>query len=271
MTTDQLDQETFAREWSDWHQEREKARAAPHGSLAISALHWLSDEPSRFDDAPGEWLTADEGVEVALAEGETLVIDGAPVIGVHKFGVLEDGASVKAAFDDAVVEVANRGGRDMVRPRHPNHHLLENFKGTPTFAPDRRWAVPGQFVASDSPRTVTVGTVIDGLEQHYDAPGHVEFEFDGTTYRLTAFSESESEDLLILFNDATSGVSTYGPRQLEIGAPDEEGRVLLDFNRATNQPCAYTDFSTCPLAPPENRLAIAIEAGETIPYERHRD
>jgi uncharacterized protein (DUF1684 family) len=44
--------------------------------------------------------------------------------------------------------------------------------------------------------------------------------------------------------------------------------VVLDFNRAANLPCAYTDLATCPLPPPENRLPVAIEAGEKIPAER---
>lgn len=52
-------------------------------------------------------------------------------------------------------------------------------------------------------------------------------------------------------------------------APDAQGRVVLDFNRATNLPCAYTDLATCPLPPAENRLPAAVEAGEQIPVERH--
>jgi uncharacterized protein (DUF1684 family) len=43
--------------------------------------------------------------------------------------------------------------------------------------------------------------------------------------------------------------------------------VALDFNRATNLPCAYTNFATCPLPPPENRLSIAVEAGEQLPAQ----
>jgi hypothetical protein len=75
--------------------------------------------------------------------------------------------------------------------------------------------------------------------------------------------------LLVLFTDATSGITTYvANRALSVGAPDTSGQVTLDFNRATNLPCAYTDFATCPLPPPENRLPVAIEAGEKIPYER---
>jgi Protein of unknown function (DUF1684) len=56
--------------------------------------------------------------------------------------------------------------------------------------------------------------------------------------------------------------------RLQIDAPDVDGRVVLDFNRATNLPCAYTDLATCPLPPAENRLPIAVEAGEKTPYAR---
>jgi hypothetical protein len=69
--------------------------------------------------------------------------------------------------------------------------------------------------------------------------------------------------------DATSGFTTYAAsRVLELGPPGPDGRVVLDFNRAANPPCAYTDLATCPLPPPENRLPVAIEAGERTPDER---
>ena len=70
----------------------------------------------------------------------------------------------------------------------------------------------------------------------------------------------------MLFTDATSGVTTYAAnRSLTTAAPDADGGVLLDFNRATNLPCAYTDLATCPLPPAENRLPVAIQAGEQTP------
>jgi uncharacterized protein len=74
--------------------------------------------------------------------------------------------------------------------------------------------------------------------------------------------------LHILFTDATSGVTTYAAnRSLRVQAPDADSTVTLDFNRATNLPCAYTDFATCPLPPAGNRLPVAVEAGEQIPHE----
>ena len=95
----------------------------------------------------------------------------------------------------------------------------------------------------------------------------VEFEVDGQPLSLTAFNGHAAGSLHILFTDATSGVTTYAAnRSLQVAAPDADGTVILDFNRATNLPCAYTEFATCPLPPAENRLPIAVDAGEQLPY-----
>jgi hypothetical protein len=85
---------------------------------------------------------------------------------------------------------------------------------------------------------------------------------------MTAFNGHSPGSLHILFTDLTSGGTTYAAnRSLLVSPPDADGTVILDFNRATNLPCAYTEFATCPLPPAENRLPVAIEAGEQIPYE----
>ena len=104
--------------------------------------------------------------------------------------------------------------------------------------------------------------MVDGLEHVYDAPGQVEFTVDGRDLALTAFPGHEPGSLTVLFTDATSGVTTYAAnRTLQLPPPAADGTVVLDFNRAANLPCAYTDLATCPLPPAENRLPIAVEAG----------
>jgi uncharacterized protein len=267
VSAEEPDPSTLEREWSEWHREHERQLAHPHGLLAATGLHWLTSEPTRFDDVPGEWSTGHDGVRVDLADGETLSLGDVTLSGTHHFGVLEDGSRTTALFDDAVVEITTRNGRDMIRPRHPDHQLVRNYRGTPTFPFDVQWRVTGRVIPFDAPRNVTVDASIEGLHHVYEAPGQVEFERHGVTHRLTLFSDGESFD--ILFRDDTSGVTTYGAtRTLAVEPPDSEGRVTLDFNRATNLYCAYTDYSTCPLPPPENRLSIAVEAGEKIPYER---
>jgi uncharacterized protein (DUF1684 family) len=114
-----------------------------------------------------------------------------------------------------------------------------------------------------------VGAAVEGLQHVYDAPGRIRFRIEDRTLGLTAFNGHTPGSLMVLFTDATSGVTTYpANRALHIDAPGPDGTVVLDFNRATNLPCAYTDFATCPLPPAENRLPVAIEAGEKIPHER---
>jgi uncharacterized protein (DUF1684 family) len=267
MTVDVID--TFTEQWQAWHRGHETARADRHGFLAITGLHWLTDERQRFPDAPGEWSTGSDGVTVDLHDGEELVVDGAPTRGRHLFGVLAERGGVTAGWGDAAIEVAKRGGHDIVRPRHPANPLRVDYRGTPTYPPDPRWAVPGRYVPFEQPRPTTVGAVVDGLEHVYDASGRVEFAVDGQPLTLTAFPGHRPDSLSVLFTDTTSGVTTYAAnREVPLDPPTPDGALTIDFNRAVNLPCAYTDLATCPLPPAENRLPVAIEAGEQIPYER---
>ncbi len=256
----------YADEWARWHAEHELRRAAPHGFLAVTGMHWLSGGPQSFGDVPGVWSDGPAGVVVTLAPGESLIVDGVPVTGEHRFGVVDE-EGVDAAFGDAIAEICRRGSATVVRPRHPDHPLRLSYAGTPAYPPDEKWIVPGRFVPFPAPRKVELGSVVDGLTDVDESPGRVEFAIGGVPLALTVFADGAG--LTTLFTDATSGVTTYpANRRLRIPAPSTDGSVLLDFNKATNMPCAYSDFATCPLPPPENRLPVAIEAGEQIPAAR---
>jgi uncharacterized protein len=268
MTVQDIDRATFEQDWVDWHRQHEALRAGGHGFLAITSLNWLAAEPQRFPDAPGAWRSNGSQVTVDLGEGEELVIDGARVTGQYTFDPIPERGGVSAVAGDAVIEVARRGGYDIVRPRHPDHQLRVRYAGTPTYGPDPQWAIPARFVPFPEPRPTTVGAVAEGIQHVYDAPGYVEFERDSQQLRLTAVNGHTPGSLSILFTDATSGVTTYpANRSLQVAAPAADGAVMLDFNRAVNLPCAYTQFATCPLPPAENRLPVAVEAGEKLPHE----
>jgi uncharacterized protein len=258
----------FAPDWDAWHKHHEDRLAAPDGFLAITSINWLTETPARFPDAPGEWAADDSGVTVHLAPGEELTLDGTVITGRHHFGRIPERGGVLPSDAAGVYEVARRGGNDILRPRHPDAPLRANFHGTPAYAPDPRWVIRGRYRPFDQPRDVTVGSVVEGLQHVYAAPGVVEFEAGGQPLALTAFNGFTPGSLHILFTDATSGVTTYAAnRSLQVPAPDSGGTVILDFNRATNLPCAYTEFATCPLPPAGNRLPVAVEAGEQIPFE----
>lgn len=256
----------FATDWDAWHKEHEDRLAAPDGFLAITSINWLTQSPTRFPDAPGEWSADDSGVSVNLAPGEELTLDGARLTGSHHFGHIPERGGLFPADAAGVYEVAKRGGNDILRPRRPDSPVRAGFHGTPAYAPDPRWVIRGRYRPFEAPREVTVGSVVEGLQHVYSAPGAVEFEVDGQPLALTAFNGSSPGSLHILFTDATSGVTTYAAnRSLRVPAPDSDGTVVLDFNRATNLPCAYTEFATCPLPPAENHLPVAVEAGEQVP------
>ncbi|MCZ2829191.1 DUF1684 domain-containing protein [Modestobacter sp. VKM Ac-2986] len=256
----------FAEEWRSWHAGHEAVRADEHGFLSITGMYWLTGEPQRITGIPGEWWSGPAGPVVRLAAGEQLTVDGVVLSGVHEFGVVPEGEGVEALTGDIVVEVARRGGSDVVRPRDPAAPVRAAYAGTPAYAPDPRWRLTGRFVPFDRPRPTTVGSVVEGLELVHEARGRIEFTVDGQPLALTAFDDGSPDRLLVLFTDATSGVTTYAAnRQLKVTGPAADGTVTVDFNRATNLPCAYTAFATCPLPPPENRLPVAVEAGEQKP------
>ncbi|CAH0150435.1 hypothetical protein SRABI76_00778 [Microbacterium oxydans] len=266
---DQADQAEFDREWQEWHRAHEARRADPHGFLAVTGLHWLSGDPQRITGVPGWWTTGPGGPVVHLAGDERLSSNGQPLSGRHEFGPIVERGGLTVAFDGGVAEVAKRGGHDIVRPRRPDHPYLAGYEGTPSYPADSRWRVPARFVEYVAPRPTEVGAAVDGLTHVYDAPGYLELSLDDETLRLVAFPAHAPGELLLLFSDATSGVTTYAAnRSLIVPAPGQDGQTVVDFNRAVNLPCAYTDFATCPLPPAENRLRIAIEAGEQTPLAR---
>ena len=92
--------------------------------------------------------------------------------------------------------------------------------------------------------------------------GRAVFTRGGRTFSLLPIQEAPGEPLFFIIADATSGDSTYAAARFLYADAPENGRVVLDFNKAINPPCAFTPFATCPLPPEENRLPIAVTAGE---------
>jgi len=268
-TSPAIDRAAFGSEWEAWHAAHERQRASEHGFLAITGLHFLTGQPQRFEDAPGAWSATAEGPVVELADGEELSVGSVALSGSHAFGPIAERDGLNAVAGDAVIEVAKRGGHIVVRPRHPDTAFRAAYEGTPTYLPNPRWQVEARYLPFETPRQVTVGAAVEGLQHVYEAPGELEFELRGETFRLTVFNGYTPSSFLVLFTDATSGITTYAAnRTVSVAAPDASGATSIDFNRAVNLPCAYTDYATCPLPPAENRLPIGIEAGEKTPLDR---
>lgn len=243
----------FRQSWNEWHEERERYYADPLGWVSLTGLYWLTDEFDTVADLPGRWR----------ADANAVYVEG--VSGTERLEPVEGAPGILVADGDRRIEVIRRTGSVALRVHDPESPHLQSYKGIPTYPASERWRIPGTFTPYEQAQTVTTGAVVEGLEHHHNAVGVIDFELDGTAQHLVAFGRPDGE-LQVLFTDATSGVTTYpGARSLSITAPGADGTVTLDFNRAANLPCSFTDYATCPVAPQENRLAVAVEAGEKNP------
>ena len=260
--------EDFVADWQGWKDNRERDLAQPYGWLTIVSRDWLSETPQRYGEVPGRWWQ-DEDAAYLDPDGAELTYQGEPVTGETRFELVNSGAGVRVVAGDVEIEVARRSGY-LLRVHDPKAAPRADFHGIPSYEPAADWVLSATYEPFDEPRPTTVGAVVEGLSHVYVAPGVVRFEHDGAQHTLTAFNGKQPGTFSILFTDETSGKTTYGAnRSIAFDAPDAQGRVRLDFNRATNLPCAFTDLATCPLPPAGNHLPFEVTAGELLPYERH--
>jgi uncharacterized protein (DUF1684 family) len=153
-----------------------------------------------------------------------------------------------------------RGSRYALRVKDSQSEARASFTGLRWYPIDEEWKITAKFIPAPS-RTKLVFDNIVGEQDVTDSPGFVEFERAGETYKMQVAGEPDGS-LWLVFRDGTSGRTTHGGARQLIVPPPKGDVVILDFNKATNLPCAYIPFATCPLAPPQNRLNLAISAGE---------
>jgi uncharacterized protein (DUF1684 family) len=172
-----------------------------------------------------------------------------------------DAEPTMLALDALRLCVIDRGGRLAVRTWDTDASARRTFTGIDHWPVDAAWRLDGRFEPSPA-RTVAVPDVLGTIDDEA-SPGDVAFDVDGRTHRLQALPGGPDGELWLVFGDATNGHETYGGgRFLYTPAPDRDGGVEVDFNRAYNPPCVFSPYATCPLPWPENRLPIRIEAGE---------
>ena len=149
------------------------------------------------------------------------------------------------------------GGHDSPLTEHQTH----DFKGLSYFDdnPDLRFVVePEEFESQD----VIEMQTSNGDTAQFIRWGRISFEVGRQKAQLTLMRDEGNGEFFLPFADATSGRETYGAgRYLDVQElPD--GKLLVDFNYAYNPYCAYNEGWSCPLTPAENRLTVAVRAGE---------
>ena len=271
----------YSAEIAAWRVERLDKLRAEDGYLNLAGLFWLQQESNSFGSgadvdvrfpapAPamiGSFDFTPDGIIMTIADGVDVLVDGWPVDSIL---MLDDTTEtpVTAVTGSMAWVVVHRQGKTAIRLRDFEHPALTALPPIPSFVIDPEWRVEGQLIPFDEPRVMNVGTVIEGLGYNPESPGIMAFEYGGERYELEAYQSGDR--LFFVFGDQTSGRETYpAGRFVYAEAPDENGKTILDFNKSYNPPCAFGDFSTCPVASPRNRLAVRIEAGEKFIPELH--
>jgi uncharacterized protein (DUF1684 family) len=176
-----------------------------------------------------------------------------------------DGRPDLVQSGDFTMFVIKRGPKHAVRLRDLHSPMRQQFHGLRWYAVKEKYRVVGRFVPYHQPQKIAITNVL-GQSEYEQSPGYVTFRLMGHSYRLDPVTEGNQ--LFFIFRDLTSTHTTYGAGRFLYSDPAREGKVILDFNKAENPPCAFTPYATCPLPPKQNRLPARIEAGE-MRYGNH--
>ncbi len=266
----------YAAEIRTWRVQREARLKAEGGWLSLAGLFWLKEGANT--------IGADAGSDVVLpagsAPGRAGVLDlraGRVTVRLQPgvegaiAGNRVDSAEMRSdaagtpdvlSLGRLTVQVIERSGRIGIRVKDPQSPERVGFKGLSWYPVDEGWRITGRFVAHAQPRTLELADVT-GAVQRMTAPGYVVFRQGGRELRLEPVLEApDATELFFIFRDRTSGRGTYGAGRYLYAPLPKEGAVVLDFNKAYSPPCAFTRYATCPLPPPQNRLAVGVPAGE---------
>lgn len=269
---------SVAQQVEQWKQGRLQRLTAPDGWLSLVGLEWLRPGANRIGSAAGNdivlkvgpaqlgvvTLAADGTVTIVLAKGSGASIDGKPVQQatlVDDIQAGENGHPTTVAFGSANFYVIERDGRKGLRVKDADAATRKHFLGLDYYPVDPSWRIVADWVPFDPPHKLEVGSVLGTIDK-VDVPGKAVFKREGQTFELLPYQEEPGGELFFVLADRTSGKETYGAARFLYAALPKDGKVILNFNQAYNPPCAFTEYATCPLAPPENRLAIAVTAGE---------
>ena len=151
-------------------------------------------------------------------------------------------------------------GRLWIMGVDTEHPAVKNPPAAQTYPLDPQWRVAARFDAFESPRPLKVPDVRGGT-MDFTAAGRLVFQVNGEESRLTVIDAGD--ELAAFFKDPTNQSTTYAGYRIVHAKKVAPGEwTVLDFNLAYNPPCAFSPYTVCPLPPPENRLQVAVEAGE---------
>lgn len=269
-----LDEQAWRVDVEQWREGRMERLTAEDGWLSLTALEfpgegdWLVGNSERADlrmiSGPEVWgrLRLSEGQAWFEAANESVQVDGQAVDQAVELLDAQASDSVQVSAGTGVFRVQRRPSGLAFRARDAQAPTRLAFEGVSHYPVDPAWRFEAEWQPHEPPRDIEIANVLGELSMSAN-PGRAVFEMEGQQVSLEALEGEDS--LFFIFADRTSGRETFGLGRFLYTDLPVDGRVVLDFNRAYNPPCAFTGFTSCPLPPQSNRINARIEAGELRP------
>ena len=267
------DEAAYVESVEAWQHQRLERLKNKNGWLSLAGLYWLeqgensfgSDSsnkivfPEKADAFGGTLILEDSIVTLSVAEGVRITANDSLVT----WAVLKNDheeQTTQLQQGDLAWYIVKRGERYGIRLRDHKHPRIDELDHIPSYPIQSSYVVEATLEPFETPLTMTVATPLDGYTETYEVPGILKFKLRGKNLELHPFTSGNGYFLVIA--DQTTTIETYGAGRFMYATPDSTGRIILDFNKAYNPPCAFSPFATCPMPPRENILDVAIEAGE---------
>lgn len=249
--------------YADWKTRRLAALKAPDGWLNIVARDWLSEGTVSVGSAADNDIVLPTGPEhvgtlTEDAEGGVTYTpaDGSAPVMLE----LSKYKPPRFTAGNLLLEVTTLNGENALRVRDTASTAADRLAPLEYFPLDPSWRIVADWVALEQPKGLTIDTS-KSIQTEVEATHKAVFTREGVTYEILATHGTPQSPQFVV-RDLTSRDSTYGACRFVFGEDVTDKTIVLDFNKAINPPCAFTEFAVCPLPPAENILPIRIEAGE---------
>ena len=262
----------YQSEIDKWRADHQKELLTDDGWFTVAGLFWLKEGVNTVGSGDGFDVQLTPSFpkgkfgEIDFKGGSATlrVVDGVDAVSAGK-----KISSIDLAGDPAKPAIVQTGSQSFflikreekygIRLKDKNNPGRLNFHGLKWYPINPSFRIEASFEAFPTPKEVLIPNVL-GSNFKMKSPGLLHLRVEGKDYTLQPV-EDEGK-LFIIFRDPTSKAETYGAGRFLYADKAVKGKVVLDFNKAENPPCAFTEFATCPLPPPQNRLDIEIKAGE---------
>lgn len=272
-----IDLIAYENEVNAWHANRVATQlVGDNGWLNLAGLYWLKEGFNTFGSDPANDVVFPEGKMVPNA-GTFVVQQGKVTMEVNEgVEIMKDSIRVNhevihipdssfypvMSYGTLEWLVIDRSGKLGVRVRDLESEAVKNFTGVERYPIDPKWRVEAKWEKYEPLKHIAITNIL-GQTYQSPCPGALVFTIDGVEYRLDAIDDGTEGEYYILFGDKTNETETYpSGRYMYVKYPDGDGKVIVDFNKSYNPPCAFTEFATCPLPPKQNGLDLTITAGE---------